>query len=194
MLWVKVMDYEQIKANLARRLTPKRLAHSVGVSETSAWLAEKYGADVRQARLAGLVHDCAREMTSNNLLQLAEAFGIVVNDVERQEPVLLHAPVGAALAEREYGIRDPQILRAIALHTTGGADLTLLDKIIYLADFIEPHRDFPGVDKLRSLARIDLDAAVLAAYDQTLQYIVGRRALLHPATVEGRNQLLIKLK
>lgn len=188
------MDYEVIEKTLAQRLSAKRYKHSMGVSKTAVSLAERFGGDVNKARIAGILHDCAREVPRNILLQRAEAFGIVVGEVEQQEPVLLHAPVGAELARREYGIKDADICRAIVWHTVGGPEMTLLDIIIYLADFIEPGRSFPGVDKLRLLAEKDLDAALLAAYDQTLQYIVEKGGLIHPATVAGRNSLLIKLR
>lgn len=186
--------YEEIVEKLAKTLSPKRLRHSLGVSATAAELAERHGADPAKARLAGLLHDCARGMPSNLLLQKAEAFAIVLNDVELREPALLHAPVGAKLAGTEYGIDDPEILSAIRWHTTGGPAMGLLDEIIFLADYIEPGRDFAGVDKPRSLALTDLDAALLAVYDQTLIHLVEKRGLIHPATIEGRNSLLYKMK
>lgn len=188
------MNYDVIQTKLQKMLTTKRYQHSVGVSETAAMLAVQYGANVNQARLAGMVHDCARELPSNTLLQMAATFGIVLNDVELRQSALLHAPVGAKLIAEDYGIHDAAIRRAVALHTTGGPNLTLLEKIIYLADFIEPGRNFPGVDKLRQLAGQNLDAAVLAAYDQSLQYIIAQRGLVHPATIEGRNNLLVNMK
>lgn len=186
------MDYNQAVDKLSQTLSAKRFGHSLGVSKTAAELAARFAEDVAKAKLAGLLHDCARAIPSNNLLQMAEVFAIVVNDVERCQPVLLHAPLGACLAQKEYGIDDPHILKAIALHTTGGRDLSNLDKIIYLADFIEPSRDFPGIDKLRSLASENLDAAMLAAYDKSLHYVIEQGALIHPATVEGRNYLLLQ--
>lgn len=182
---------ERVLDRLTKNLAPKRLKHSLGVSEAAAELACCYGADVAKARLAGLLHDCAREMSNNILLQTAEAFGIVVNDVERREPMLLHAPVGAFIAARDYGVDDPEVLRAITWHTTGGPVMSLLDNVIFLADFIEPGRSFSGVDKLRRAAESSLQAALLAAYDQTLEYLITKRGLIHPATVEGRNALLL---
>jgi predicted HD superfamily hydrolase involved in NAD metabolism len=186
------LDYNQAVDKLSQTLSEKRFRHSLGVSQTAAGLAVRFGEDVAKAKLAGLLHDCARSIPSNNLLQMAKTFAIVVNDVECCQPVLLHAPLGACLAKKDYGVDDPQILKAIALHTTGGRDLSNLEKIIYLADFIEPSRNFPGVDKLRSLALDDLDAAMLAAYDQSLHYVIEQGVLIHPATVEGRNYLLLQ--
>jgi predicted HD superfamily hydrolase involved in NAD metabolism len=188
------MIYTDTIDKLRSRLSPKRFQHSQGVSQTAEKLAERYGADPGKALLAGILHDCAREIPSNNLLHTAQAFGIVVSDIERLEPVLLHARLGARIAQTEYGINDPEILQAITLHTTGGPEMSLLDKIIFLADYIEPGRDFPGVDKLRSVAELDLDRAVIAAYDQTIRYLVSQQGLMHPATIEGRNALLIKMR
>ncbi|SDE72860.1 bis(5'-nucleosyl)-tetraphosphatase (symmetrical) YqeK [Sporomusa acidovorans] len=187
------MDYNQIIDKLSVVLSTKRLQHSLGVSQSAAQLADRFGENVEKAKFAGVLHDCARGLASSTLLQKAASFAIVVNDVERCQPTLLHAPVGAYLAKNEYGVDDPQIFRAIMLHTTGGRDMTVLDKIIYLADCIEPSRDFPGIDKLRSLAFADLDKAVLAAFDQSLHYVIGLGLLIHPATVEGRNDLLQKI-
>ena len=186
------MDYNQVLDKLSHVLSTKRFQHSLDVSQSAAELAVQFGEDVEKAKLTGLLHDCARGLSSNNLLQIAEAFAIVVNDVESWQPILLHAPVGAELARKEYGVDDPQIYQAIALHTTGGRDMATLDKIIYLADCIEPSRDFPGIDKLRSLAFTDLDAAMLAAFDQSLHYVIELGLLIHPATIEGRNYLLQK--
>ncbi|HWR05653.1 bis(5'-nucleosyl)-tetraphosphatase (symmetrical) YqeK [Sporomusa sp.] len=187
-----MMNYNQVAEKLSQCLSTKRFRHSLGVSQTAIDLAVRFGVDIEQAKLAGLLHDCARAIPSNNLLPTAAAFGIVMNDVEYCQPVLLHAPLGACLAKKEYGVTDPHILKAIALHTTGGANLSNLEKIIYLADFIEPGRDFPGVDKLRSLALNDLDAAMLAAYDQSLHYVIEKGVPIHPASIEGRNYLLLQ--
>lgn len=191
---VQVIDLEKILKMLTVRLTPKRLSHSLGVSETAWKLAVKYGADPEKARIAGLVHDCARELPNNILLQKAQSFDIVISDVEMANPSLLHAPVGAQLAKADFGIEDEQILQAVKLHTTGAPAMTVLDKIVFLADYIEPNRSFPGVDKLRETAESSLDHAVLAAYDQTLQFIIAQGGLIHIASVEGRNSMLMKLK
>lgn len=175
---------------LSKKLSPHRFAHSVGVSQTAVKLAGLYGGDVDKARVAGLLHDCARDLSSHILLKMAESFGIVVSDVETACPMLLHAPVGACLARTDFGITDEEILTAIRWHTTGCRDMSLLAKIIFLADYIEPQRDFPGVDSLRELAWRDLDKAVLAGYDQTLLYIIRQGGLIHSASVDGRNALI----
>lgn len=183
---------EHILDKLKINLSPKRLKHSEAVSKTAVNLAELYGADVVRARFAGLLHDCAREISNNCLLQIAEASGIEINDIERREPVLLHAAVGAVIACRDYCVNDPEVLRAIAWHTTGGPMMSVLDNVVFLADYIEPGRSFPGVDNLRILVKSDLDSALLAAYDQTIEYLLSRKGLIHPATIEGRNALIVR--
>ncbi len=186
------MTFQQMRQTLKHRLSARRFEHSVAVCETAVKLAERYGCDIEQAKLAGLLHDCARDMPRNTLLRTAQAFGIVVGSIERRELSLLHAPIGARLAQTVYGITDPEIITAIATHTVGGPNLSLLSMVIYLADYIEPNRSFPGVDKLRSLAQTNLRSAMLESYDHSIQYIISRGGLIHPATVEGRNELLLQ--
>ena len=175
---------------LAKRLSPKRLSHSIGVSQTAVSLAVRFGCDKEKARLAGLLHDYAREIPTNELLPSAQAFGIVVCDIEQAEPVLLHAPLAAKMVQAEFGINDTEVLQAIILHTTGGLNMTLLDKIICLADAIEPGRSFKGVDKIRMAACTDLDKALLGALDQSIRYLVKSGGIIHPATIAARNQIL----
>lgn len=189
---VNKMDYADIIGELTKRLSAKRLSHSIGVSQTAESLAVRFGCNKEKARLAGLLHDLAREVPVNELLQRAQAFGIVVCDIEQAEPVLLHAPLAAKMAQAEFGIDDAEIMQAIILHTTGGLNMTRLDKIIYLADVIEPSRSFKGIDKIRQVAHTDLDEALLLALDQSICYIVKRRGLIHPATIVARNEILRK--
>lgn len=186
------MNYLEMIAELAKRLSPKRFSHSIGVSETAEWLAARFHCDIEKAKIAGLLHDLAREVPMNELLPRTQAFGIVMSDVEQAEPVLLHALLGAKLAQVEFGIADAEILQAIILHTTGGLGMTTLDKIIYLADVIEPGRGFKGVNQIREVAQIDLDKALLVALDQSIEYLVKRRGLIHPATIAARNEILLK--
>lgn len=188
------MQIQQMINKLAQSLSKKRLEHSLGVSKTAGKLARRYGCDPVKAQIAGLLHDCARELTRDRLLSTADAFDIVVGDIERCQTVLLHAPIGAKLAEAEYGVSDVEISRAIALHTTGAANMSVLDKIIFLADVIEPNRSFRAVKAIRSLAAEDLDKAMLAAYDQSLALLVAGHALIHPDTIAGRNELLMSGK
>jgi len=188
---VNEMDEIDVTKELAQRLSSKRVQHSIGVSATAVALAEKFGYDKDKARMAGLLHDLARELSAKELLQRSQAFGIVVNDIEEVEPILLHAPLAAKLAKQQFGIDDEDILRAISLHTIGGPHMTLLDKIIYVSDAIEPNRDYKGVDTLRKMASKDLDKALLAVIDGSMSHIIKGGALIHPDTLAARNQILL---
>ncbi|SNX55164.1 bis(5'-nucleosyl)-tetraphosphatase (symmetrical) YqeK [Thermoanaerobacterium sp. RBIITD] len=175
-------------------LNEKRFKHSIGVMDTAVKLAERYGADVEKARVAGLLHDCAKNLSSEELIALAEKYNIELDDVLRHSPFLLHGPVGGYLIRDNFGVCDEEIKRAVMLHTTGDKDMTLLDKIIFLADFIEPGRDFEGVDVLRKTADEDLDKAVIMALDRTIEFVIKNNQLLYNKTVIARNDMLIKLE
>ena len=135
------MNYEAMKEELAQRLQKKRYEHSLGVADTAAMLAGRFGVDVEKARIAGLLHDCAREYRTADLPAEAARRSIAYGEVERAMPLLLHAYVGARRAEELYGVTDTEIQQAIWRHTVGGEHMTKLDKIIYFADMIEPQRD-----------------------------------------------------
>lgn len=188
------MEYNAILVTLANELRPARFRHCRDVSQTAVRLAERWGADIEKARIAGILHDCARNLKGEELLKTARQYGMIPSGLELLQPALIHAPLGAIIAERRFGISDPQILQAIRRHTTGAARMTLLDQIIYLSDCIEPGRNFSGVREIRDMAVDDLDAAVLLAYEHSILFVVANGGLLHPNTVEGRNSLLMELK
>ena len=172
----------QIRAMYARlqnAMPYKRLRHTAGVLQTAIRLADQNGVDPNKARIAALLHDCAKYLPNEELL--ARSTG--------EAPILpvLHAEAGAQLAAEQYGVTDPEILRAIRLHTTGDADMTALDKVVYLADMIEPGRKYPGVDALR--AAPDLDSATLLALQRSLEHITERGFAVHPATLRAINDL-----
>jgi len=171
-------------------LSPGRYLHSLGVAEAAAALAQCYGANPEKARIAGLVHDCGKSPSKNILLKRVLEFGIVMDEIEQVETHLLHGPVSAELAQREFGIDDEEMLSAIRYHTTGRVWMSLLEKIVYLADYIEPGRCFPGVDELRKVAYRNLDIALLQAMDLTLIHIIERGLMIHPRTVAARNWLV----
>ncbi|MDI3529255.1 MAG: hypothetical protein PWQ23_1074 [Thermoanaerobacter sp.] len=186
-------DIELLKSKLRSLLDKERYLHSIGVMETAIHLAKKYGADVEKAQVAGLLHDCAKSYSDEELLKFAQRYGIEVDEVLKHAPFLLHGPVGAHLVEEIFGIKDEEIKRAIALHTTGDVNMTILDKIIFLADYIEPNRNFEGVEKLKQLAEQDVDMAVLKAFDSTICYVIERKLLLYEKTIRARNDILLKL-
>ena len=187
------MTESEIKEILRRELPRPRYLHSLGVQKAAVSLAGVYGADPEKASLAALIHDCAKNMDGRHLLKRAVEFDILVDIVEKPLPDLLHGPVGAALAQRKFGVEDEEVLRAVRFHTTGVAGMSTLDKIIYLADYLEPGRDFPGVDRLRALAAVDLDEALLVAMEGTIRYVMGIRGMIHSRTIEARNWLLVEI-
>jgi len=187
-------NLETWKALLKERLSSKRFEHSLSVSQTASALAYRHGYDSSLAALAGLLHDYARDMSEEDLLDFAEANKLIGHPVERQVPVLLHGPVGAFLVREELGVCDREVIEAIAYHTTGAPGMSALAGIVYLADMIEPLRDFPGVAALRNLAENDLQSAILAGLDSAIGYCMDLGMLIHPISIEARNSLLIQKK
>lgn len=185
--------YESLKEKVKDYLTPNRYEHSLGVVEAATRLAEEYQIDIHKAKIAALVHDCAKGMDGEQLLKIAIQNNLKVDDIVKTQQELLHGPVGSIVAQKDLGIDDPEILRAIEFHTTGKINMTKLEKIIYLADYIEPGRNFPGVDELRKKAKRDLEEALLQAFDNTIQYVIKKHNLIHPNTIEARNDILRKI-
>ena len=186
------MDYEEMRALLEKSLKTSRYQHSLGVAETAVFLARRFGVDEEQAQVAGLLHDCAREFRNEDLIAEAEKRLIMVGNIERQMPLLLHAYVGSRLVTEKYGVSDHAVEQAIWRHTVGGAKMTKLDKIIWFADMIEPNRNYPGVEELRSLAKTAaLDDMVLAGLTQSITFVLQKGGLIHPDTVIARNEILL---
>lgn len=151
----------------------KRVPHAAGCSRTAAELALRFGADADAARRAGILHDVTKALTPSEQLKLCEEYGMILSDFERKNAKLLHAATGAAVAERIFG-ENSQVCSAIRWHTTGRAGMSTLEKIIYLADYMEPNRDFPGVEKLRSAAQTNLDAAVALGLEMSVAQLRER--------------------
>lgn len=187
-------SWEQYAERVKRMLQPERWQHTLRVVETAERLAKLHGVDVEKARIAALLHDCAKELPKNHLLKSIEELGIVMDEIEMANEALWHAPAGAALAYREFGVRDEEIFSAIRYHTTGRAGMSCLEKIIYVADMIEPHRQFPGVERIRELVQEDLDKGCLAAFDASISYVIKKGYLLHLGTCEARNRLLLQME
>lgn len=179
--------YEQIARE---RLSGKRLLHSQGTADTAKKLAQRYGGDVQKAYDAGIVHDIAKPLDGEELLLAAEKYGVEVDGYLKKCPWLLHGPVAAAILEREYGVEDGELLRAVALHTTGGRDMSLLDKVIYLADLIEPGRDFPGVREIRERMYEGIDGALLLGVGTVLGFLIKKGWVIHPSSVDMYNSLI----
>ena len=169
-------------------LKHRRIPHVLGTEQEAIRLAERYGADVEKARVAALLHDCTKKLDMPAQLALCEKYGIELDELERKALKLLHSKTGAAIARDVFGV-DDDIYSAIWYHTTGHADMTKLEKIIYLADYIEPSRDFPGVDTLRKVCYEDLDKGLLLGLEMTVEEMTAMGNPVHRATLEARDWL-----
>lgn len=185
-----MLTEEKIIDRLKQLVKPKRLQHILGVAQTAEELAGRFGADPVKARLAGLLHDCARDLSDAELLNRAKQADLRVSEYVFAQPLLAHGPVGAVMARGEFGITDEEILNAIAIHTVGQDYMSMLDKILYVADKIEPGRRDPALDEARAWAGRDLDRALLACFDQAIKFVLKMQLSLHPGTVKARNALL----
>jgi len=189
-----LMTIDEIRDRLGVVLSPKRFKHSLGVMETAVKLAELNGFDVKRAELAGILHDCAREFKNEEIIKICKENNIEIDDICGLEPKILHGPVGAVIAKNEYGINDEEILGAICCHTTGRKNMTVLDKIIFLADYIEPGRDFPGVDKIRKAVYEDLDTGMVVSLVNTIKHLAKKRQLIQKDTIDTWNYIMMKMK
>ena len=179
-------DYTEpeILEKLKKALTVHRYYHTLGVADTAERLAERFGVDAHRARLAGLLHDCAKSMPYGEMRRLVETNVPDTDEQELDSEPVLHAPAGMVVAERDYGVRDRMILQAIRRHTLGGPDMTAMDALIYVSDFIEPgRRPFPGLENVRALAEADIFAAMRACARLTTDYVTSRGQKSHPRTL-----------
>lgn len=181
---------EHAKNILIENIGFKRYYHSLNVMEEARQLSLKYNSSIEKASVAGLLHDCGKYEDKSKLIKKAYEFGIIKKGEQIANPELIHGHIGAELAKREYHLKDQDILDAIKYHTTGKSNMTLLQKIIYIADYIEPSRDFYGIDEIRDLAYEDLDKALLKAMDNTIKHIIDKGYYIHHDTISARNYLL----
>ena len=186
------MDIVKIEECIKEMTTAKRFLHSKGVEETAVKLARHYGVDEKKARYAGLMHDCVKNVPTEEMFMLCEKFGCKLDWVEQAEPKLIHGPLGAYYAKNVFGIDDDEIFDAIYYHTIAKSDMSMLTKIIYIADCIEPNRNYNEVEKLRELAFYDIDSAILKAINYTIKKIVDSGRMLHSETINARNYLIAK--
>ncbi len=185
-----MMQIEEMKTKLKQMLSPQRYAHSLQVMEASLKLAEKYGEDPEEAAIAGLVHDCAKDLPNETTFTFCNKYGIIVDNIMRCQPELLHGLVGSYLARDVFGIECPRVRAAIAYHTMGSEGMDKLCSIVFIADYIEAGRNYPGVDKIRAAAEESLEKAIVAGLDNTIEHILKKGGLLHPQTIATRNWAL----
>ncbi|MGN0172367.1 MAG: nicotinate-nucleotide adenylyltransferase [Acutalibacteraceae bacterium] len=188
-----VMDRdEQFKQIIRRRLKPERYAHSLAVADEAKRLARLYGADEQKAYTAGLLHDIMKNTDQEAQLQILKDFDILLDTVERQSPKLWHARVGAVFIERVLGVEDEEIVTAVRYHTTARAGMSLLEKVLYLADFTSADRDYDDVDVMRRLVDENMDRAMIYALRYTIAELTQRERPVHPDTFGAYNEWILK--
>lgn len=177
------MELQEIRKKVKKELDKDRYEHTKGVMYTAACLAMAHEGDMEQAMLAGLLHDCAKCVPNDEKIRICEENHIIISSVERENPTLLHAKLGALYASTKYEVTDPEIIHAIKIHTTGEPGMSLLDKIIFIADYIEPKRDKAAhLDEIRKLAFEDLDACMADILYDTLHYLNTKKGAIDPNT------------
>lgn len=182
------LSLEDLRCVALSILAHSRIPHVLGTEETAAKLAQRWGADEGEARRAALLHDCTKKESREQQLALCRQYHVAVDKPEKLETKLLHAITGAAVAEQVFGL-SPAAVSAIRWHTTGKPDMTLLEKIIYLADYIEPTRNFCDLRELRRLAFEDLDRAMLLGFTMAVEDLAARGMVVHPDSVRARDYL-----
>lgn len=181
-------DLDALRRMVAEK-QPGRAAHIFGCEETAAKLARRWGADEEKARFAALLHDVTKQYSQMEQLKFVQTYDILVDKDFDRFPALAHAVTGAALARAEYGA-DDEVADAVRYHTTGRPGMTKLEKILYLADYIEPTRAFAGLEETRKLAYCDLDAAVLRSTADCLLYNIRKMRPVHPITIAAYNEMV----
>ena len=180
----KHLPMEELEEAVIALMNPNRVAHVLGCRDTAVELARAYGENEVDAARAGLLHDITKAIDGPLQLTLCDEYGIVLDTFSRSFPKTLHALTGSLVAERIFG-ENENVVSAICHHTTGRANMTLLEKIIYIADYVEPNRDFPGVEEMRAMAYTDLDQAVLMGLESAVAHVRRQGQGLAPATLEA---------
>lgn len=181
---LKNLPMEELEQVVVSLLKPSRVAHVLGCRDTAAKLAQRWGADVTDAARAGLLHDITKALDGPAQLTLCAEYGTILDGFSKKYPKTLHALTGALVAERIFG-ENPAVVSAIASHTTGKADMNVLEKIIYVADYMEPNRVLPGVERLRELAFTDLDGALKLGLQMTLAHLKEQGAEASPESLRA---------
>jgi len=185
------MNLIEMDVLLKQTLKPNRYIHSVNTMKVAISLAEYYGENKDIAAVSGLLHDCAKDFNDDETKKYCSSNGIELNEIEQKQVYLMHGVVGAIIAKEKYGVQDEIILDAIKYHTTGYSKMNMMDKIIFLADYIEPGRTHCEVDSARELAYDDINKALICAFDNVIKYVIMQKRLIHPFTIEARNSILI---
>ena len=185
------MDQNEALQIVKEQLPEKRYIHTLGVLASAIELAKRFDVDIEKASMAAIFHDYAKYRPLEEMRRIIKDSHLP-QDLLDYNGELWHAPVGAILVEKEAGIIDQEVLSAIRFHTSGRANMTKLEKVIYLADYIEPGRRFPGVDEVRALAIQDLDEALLQAIGNTITFLISKKQLIYPDTFHAYNDLMLQ--
>ncbi len=186
---------KDIKQKLKNDVGEKRFEHSLRVMEEAGKLAYIYDVDVEFAATAGLLHDCGRYQDKSTLLKNAAEFGIILDSMYENNVALIHAYLGMEVAKVEYGIENKDVLNAIKYHTTGRENMSMLEKVVYMADYIEPYRSFEGIEEIRNLCYVekDINKALVKAIDNTIIYVLNTGRIIHEDTIKARNFLVFNM-
>lgn len=187
---LNINDYTQI---IRQRMGDYRFIHSVNVAKAAVKLAEIYGADITKAEIAGILHDCCKEISKDDMLQIIRDSGIILDSAEKNSPKLWHAIAGSCYVRDVLKIEDEDIINSIRYHTTGRENMSLLEKVIFTADFISDERSYDDIEIMREKAYRDLDEAMLYALKFTISSLVSRDLIVHHNTVKCYNDVLNKI-
>jgi len=185
----------EFEKSIKEYLSNKTYKHALGVKDTAIKLSEIYGCSKEKAETASLLHDIARDIPLSNMRQILKESGFWSSSHSPvvEDPLLLHAYAGKIIAKQRFGTQDEEVLKSIELHTTGGESMSVLDKVIFVADFIEPGRAFYGVEKARILAYKNLDKTVLYIYKFILRHLLSRELFICKNTLLGYNEIIMKM-
>ncbi len=184
---------DEIKRKLRKMQKENRYRHTLGVMHEAERLAAMVGADTKKARLAGLLHDCAKNMDEKcgvSLFELAKRYCVTLDKYASQEKALVHAFLGAAVARRDYGVEDEEVLSAIYYHTTGRASMTLLEKVVYLADVTETGRNLQMAAVARKIVETDFEGALIYSMGCSIRHVIDKGGIIHPDSVHALNYLI----
>jgi len=185
MIIMNINDFEGIIKSIKKAQTKQRYNHTIGVAYTAASLAMKYEISIEQAFLAGILHDCAKCISDQKLLEKCEQNNIIISEFERECPYLLHSKLGAFFAKSKYSVENQDILNAILYHTTGKPNMSMLEKIIFVADYIEPSRfKASNLDKIRKISFENIDNAVFFILKETIDYLTKTNSPIDPTSIE----------
>ena len=184
------IDVDYLKSRLREQVPEHRYIHSLGVTEEAKKLALRFGADPVKAEIAGILHDYAKYWPKDQLAKVIKEHSDLSDELLEYSAELWHGPVASVIIQREFHITDLEIINAIRFHTSGREEMSLLEKIVCLADYIEPARDYPGVDEIRALTDQSLEKALIKAFDGTIQFLIMKQWTIYPLTIITRNNLI----